>query len=250
MLRRTSISVCLAILIWLVGLPFTALGATLEVIDENCGVSQMQVMPNNIMPLTIINSMPSSNMPLAFFISGDRGWSDFDRGVGNELAEKGIVVIGLDAQEYFWKEKLPIETATEVAIVINYYLEKFNRNSFILIGYSFGACIAPFIATNLQDTLKNKLTGIYCYSPSLTGDFEIHVTGMLNIQTTNKYDVLKEMQKISSVKPTCIFGSEEDKDISEHFADAGMRVKSIPGSHHYNNDYKAVASVILNDFSQ
>ena len=53
------------------------------------------------MPLTLIPAAINENLPLAFFISGDGGWTSFDQTVCEKLAEKGIPVVGLDAQKIF-----------------------------------------------------------------------------------------------------------------------------------------------------
>lgn len=200
------------------------------------------------LPLTLIPTSDTGNLPLAFFISGDGGWSGFDQSVSAELAEKGMPVIGLDAQKYFWNEKMPKEAADEITIAIKHYMQLWNRKSFVLIGYSFGACVAPFFANNFSDPLKESLKGVYCYSPDVTGDFEIHISDMLHLQTKDKYNVPAELKQIKSINPVCIFGNEENTDLQKNFASTGTRVETLPGNHHYNNDFNAIAGIILKDF--
>jgi type IV secretory pathway VirJ component len=209
---------------------------------------QTMIEPSDNLPLTVIASPGNNNMPLAFFISGDRGWAEFDQEVSKILSQKGIAVIGLDSQKYFWKEKQPLETANDIATAVNYYLKTLNRSSFILIGYSFGACVAPFVVNNFQPSVKEKLQSVYCFSPDITGDFEIHVADMLSVQKIEKYDVLKEMGKISAFKPICVFADEEDRTVITHFKNAGLNVIELPGNHHYNNDFLSVAKIVYSNF--
>ena len=200
------------------------------------------------LPLIIIPATVKENLPIAFFISGDGGWTSFDQSVCDKLAEKGMPVIGLDAQKYFWDEKTPKKTADEIAVVMEHYLHQLNKKSFVLMGYSFGACVAPFIANNFTDSLKDNLKGIYCFSPDEIGDFEIHISDMLSIGSSGKYDVTNEIKKIKSLNPVCIFGDEEDLETRKHFTAIGTRIKLLPGSHHYNDDYTSIAALILKDF--
>ena len=200
------------------------------------------------LPLAIIPSAEKNDLPLAIFISGDGGWTSFDQSVCEKFAEKGIPMVGLDAQKYFWNEKQPGQAANEIAPAILHYMKLWNKKSFVLLGYSFGACVAPFIASNFSDPVKETLKGVYCFSPDLTGDFEIHLTDMLHMRTKDKYDVLKEMEQIKAMNPVCIFGKDEDEEIQKTFSTNGVRIETLPGNHHYNNDYSAITTIILNDF--
>lgn len=71
---------------------------------------------------------------------------------------------------------------------------------------------------------------------------------MLSFNTVRKYDVISELTKIRTVNPVCIFGDEEDSDMIHKFSESGLKIKILPGDHHYNKDSKATAETILNDF--
>lgn len=200
------------------------------------------------LPITFIPARGKEDLPLAFFISGDGGWGGFDHGVSKMLSEKGMAVIGLDAQKYFWKEKQPQQTSDDMASAIDYYLKLLNKNSFVVVGYSFGACIAPFVANNFPASIRNCVKGVYCLSPDLTGDFEIHVADMIHFKTKDKYYVPDEMEKIKPLNPVCIYGVEESKELRNHFSALGIKVETLPGNHRYEDDYKAIATIICKSF--
>jgi len=210
--------------------------------------SQRDSLYKGDLPLAIIPSAEKNDLPLAFFISGDGGWTSFDQTVCEKFAEKGIPVVGLDAQKYFWNEKQPKEVSDDLIPAIAHYMKLWNKRSFVLLGYSFGACVAPFIANNFTDPIKETLKGVYCFSPDLTGDFEIHLSDMLHLRTKDKYDVVKEMKQIKAMNPVCIFGTDEDDEIQKSFSAEEIKIEKLPGTHHYNNDYSAIATIILKDF--
>ena len=211
--------------------------------------AQLDSLYKSDLPLSIIPSPVKSNLPVAFFISGDGGWTSFDQSVCEKLAEKGIPVVGLDAQKYFWNEKQPKEVANDIVPAIAHYMKLWNRQSFTLVGYSFGACVAPFIAHNFSEETKEKLKGIYCFSPDETGDFEIHLTDMLHLARKDKYNVVNEMKQIKALKPVCIFGDEENEETQKSFSENEIRIEKLPGTHHYNSDFNAITGVILKDFT-
>lgn len=210
---------------------------------------QIDSLYKSDLPLSVIPSNVRKDLPLAFFISGDGGWTSFDQSVCDKLAEKGIPVVGLDAQKYFWNKRVPREVANDIAPAIVHYLKLWNRQSFILIGYSFGACVAPFIASNFNDQEKALLKGIYCMSPDVTGDFEIHLSDMLHLRTMEQYNVVTEMKRIQAMNPVCIFGNEEEETVRKSFDNEGIRIELLPGTHHYNSDFEAISGIILKDFA-
>jgi type IV secretory pathway VirJ component len=133
---------------------------------------------------------------MVFILSGDGGWTSFDQTLGESMAEKGMPVVGLDAQKYFWNFKTPDEAASDVAKAVQHYMQQWNKNKFILVGYSFGACVAPFIARKFSTMIKGELLGVYSLSPDELADFEIHYTDMLSIGNSNdNYNVLEEIKR-------------------------------------------------------
>jgi type IV secretory pathway VirJ component len=200
------------------------------------------------MPLVIIPSAAKDTMEMVFMISGDGGWTSFDQTLGMHFAEKGLPIVGLDAQKYFWNAKTPEESSSEIARAVMHYMQQWNKKSFILVRYSFGACVAPFIADKFTDSIKQYLKGIYCLSPDETADFEVHIADMLEFNTSEKYLVTKEMIKVKALNPVCIFGDEEDSTVRYNFSASGVKVLTIPGNHHYNNDYTGLVDNILKSY--
>lgn len=198
--------------------------------------------------LTILPVSEKNGLPMVFFLSGDGGWIKTDKEVSKILNGHGMPVIGLNSLKYFWKEKTPDGSATEFSKIIGQYMKLWNRHSFILVGYSFGASVVPFIATRLNNQLRNALKGVYCFSPEEKGDFKIRLSDFLYRKYGGKYKVLSELEKITHVKPVCAFGKGEDKNIRKNFLSSNLRIVILPGKHHYDDKFMRVASVILNDF--
>lgn len=197
------------------------------------------------LPLNILPVNKPNNLPIAFMISGDGGWTSFDQTLAEQLNESGIPVIGLDAQQYFWDKKSPEETTAMIANVVKYYSEKWNKSSFIMMGYSFGASILPFVYNRLSPPLKGELKNIYCLSPDETADFEIHLSDMLSLGGKEEYNVLGELKKIKNIKPVCFFGREEEDVNTEHYTASGAKVVLLSGGHHYDDSYQIILKTIL-----
>jgi type IV secretory pathway VirJ component len=201
------------------------------------------------LPLVVLPVPSNDTLPLLIFISGDGGWTSFDQGVSEKLVEKGFPVIGLDAQKYFWEARTPEVTAADLTKVLHHYLAAWNKKSFVLCGYSFGADVIPFMVTRLPGDLKYMMKSAVMLSPDPNGDFEIHVDDMLSFGSSHdKYNVLAEVKKASHGHVTCIFGKDEGGDSPKLFKNAGAIIKLLPGSHHYNNDFNGISNEIINSF--
>ncbi|SFD50442.1 AcvB/VirJ family lysyl-phosphatidylglycerol hydrolase [Flavobacterium phragmitis] len=218
--------------------------------QQNSLLKEQHLTPLSFeMPLTLIPTKnKNEDLPVAFLISGDGGWTSFDQSFGEALAEKGIPVIALDAQKYFWNAKTPLETANAIAKATEHYMQQWNKKTFVLVGYSFGASVVPFAAANFPESLKEKLKGVYAFSPDVKADFEIHIADMLSLESSSdNYDVISEMKKIKAYNPVCFFGTEEDSETRNRFSESGIKTIEIPGSHHFNNDYNKMAENILKE---
>jgi type IV secretory pathway VirJ component len=213
------------------------------------GTPDLKLKKDILAQLTLLPVMEDNDLPLVFFISGDGGWIKTDVEVSKLLNQHGMPVIGLNALKYFWKEKIPEESTIAFSEIIEQYLKLWHRNSFILVGYSFGAGVVPFITTRLQDPIKSLLRGIYCFSPEEKGNFKIRLSDFLYRKFGGKYNVLQELKKITLVKPVCAFGKEENTSIRKNFLSSGLRVVILPGNHHYDEKYIRVANVIIGDFT-
>jgi len=199
-------------------------------------------------PVVAIPTAIKNTLPLVFLVSGDGGWTSFDNSLAEALAAKGMPVVGLDAQKYFWNAKTPEETAIAVSRAVQHFMQQWNKKKFILAGYSFGACVVPFIADRLPASLKESLDGVYSLSPDETADFEIHISDMLNFGSSkDSYKVTDQIRKIKLLNPVCIFGLEESTKTRAHFSETGVKIITLPGDHHYNDNPTAAAIAILNE---
>ena len=198
------------------------------------------------LPLKLIPATKKSNLPVFFMISGDGGWTSFDQSFAEALAAKGVPVVGLDAQKYFWSAKTPEKTAEELSKAISHYMAQLNKDKVVLVGYSFGGSIVPFIANRLPAALKAQLAGVLAISPDVLADFEIHVADMLNFGgPRGKYNVVAEMKKAKALQPVVFFGKSEGNSIAGHFIKEGCKTVILPGNHHYGNDFHGLSEAMI-----
>jgi type IV secretory pathway VirJ component len=200
-------------------------------------------------PLIITNSKSeSSGAPIALIISGDGGWYSFEQSMADILASRGIPTIGLDSKKYFWTRKTPGETADDMAQVLNYYSKQWGRDQFILIGYSLGAEMVPFIVNRLPEEMKPKVVSTVLLSPDLNTDFEIHISDMFGIGNShNNYKVVDEIIKMQSASSLVIYGEGEKTKVPELLSGTSVKITRIPGDHHYKFNYSLIIETMKNN---
>jgi len=187
------------------------------------------------LPAVITNAKSQiKNAPVALLISGDGGWYTFEQLIADNLAKLGIPTVGLDSKKYFWKRRSPEETAGDIATILNFYSKEWGKDRFLLIGYSLGAELVPFIINRLSEEMKLKVVSSVLLSPEINTDFEIHISNMLGIgNRQNTYNVIDEIKKMQAVPTLVIFGEGEKSKIPGLLTGTSVKIRIIPGDHHY-----------------
>jgi len=194
------------------------------------------------LPLSLYNSSDTTK-PLIFYISGDGGFNKFSTSFMQKLNKQGYAVIGLDAKDYFWHKKKPQDAANAIEADINEINSKWKRQNIVLIGYSFGADVAPFMVTRFSLVLAGKINHLILLSPSSKTDFEIHVLQMLGWGSDSGESVPAEINRISV--PVAIITGDDEKDFPfNDLTITNKRLIKMPGGHHYDGNVDALCRQI------
>ncbi len=185
------------------------------------------------------------DLPMAILLSGDGGWAGLDKGVAAELAARGLPVVGLSTLKYYWRARTPEESARDLARVMRHYLAAWKRERVLLVGYSFGANVLPFIVNRLPADLRSRIAGVSLLGLDANTSFEIRVAGWLPGSSVGELPVRPEIEKLTGVATTCLYGEGERHDPCAELAGATMRAREVGKGHHFSGDYPALAEAIL-----
>ena len=200
------------------------------------------------LPLVEVAPVDNSGDTLALIISGDGGWASLDREVGDELARRGIAVVGLNSLQYFWTARQPDGMARDLARILDYYLAAWHKERVLLIGYSLGADVLPFMVSRLPVELLDKVTKLVMLGPSQQTSFEFHLSDWLGTSSHKSDRPLRpEVEKIRGPQILCLYGQAEEDSLCRDNMPADLKWKAItmPGGHHFDGNYKALADIIL-----
>lgn len=194
------------------------------------------------LPLHYTDSRDTSK-PLIVYLSGDGGMNSFSNSLIRSLNKKGYAVLALDTRDYFWQKKEPQEFATAMSQAINSYFSDKKRNSFILLGYSFGADVSPFLVTRLPPYLFAKCKQVVLLSPSVHTDFEIKILDMLDWGSKKDKNVISELNKLTT--PVLLFFGKDEDDFPINEVTIKKQVVVMEGGHHYDNNVDDLATQII-----
>jgi type IV secretory pathway VirJ component len=200
------------------------------------------------LPIVEVASSGPSSDKMAIILSGDGGWASLDRQIAGVLARNGIPVVGLDTLRYFWKRRTPEEAAGALERIIRHYGQAWGNRSVVLIGYSLGAGVLPFMANRLPKEMLDRVILIALLGPGPLVDFEFHVTNWLGRdRSSGSLPVRPEVEKLEGKKILCVYGEREKESLCSRLeARLAVRV-GFPGAHHFGGNYKEIARRILEE---
>lgn len=209
------------------------------------------------LPLTVVPVPPAAagakpvpeRAAFALLLTGDGGWAGLDQDVSAELAAKGLPVVGLSTLRYFWKERTPEETSGDVARIIRHYLAAWNKQSVVLIGYSFGADVLPFVVNRLPPDLRARVESLNLIGLSDQADFEIRVAQWLPGSSGEGRPVIPELAKQHGLPILCFYGEGESDSACPGLAGPqglpDVRSLRVGTGHHLGGRYDEIADDIL-----
>ncbi len=193
------------------------------------------------LPLREVAGQPGDT--LAILLSGDGGWAGLDKELAAALAARGITVIGWDSLRYYWTARTPDAAANDLARIITHYRSALKRNKIILLGYSFGAEVLPFLVRRLPTELKTQIEKVVLLGPGTHAHFEFKLTDWLG-GTDAGLDIKSELARLADLSVLCVHGAEERDSLCPKLEPGMGKSIALPGGHHFAGDYLGLANLI------
>ncbi|MBK6277703.1 MAG: hypothetical protein IPF57_06005 [Gammaproteobacteria bacterium] len=201
------------------------------------------------LPLIELSQPEEGGPVLAIVISGDGGWANIDKDIGNALVEEGVAVIGWNSLRYFWNARTPEVMSADLARVMEHYRSAWHKPRVLLVGFSLGADVLPFMVSRLPPALRQSLIGMVLLSPSRRVDFQFHIGNWLHSGGGRSHDLAAEIAGIQGLPVLCIYGEEDGEGLCPTLRSApAATVIGLPGDHHFDGDYATVTRLVREHF--
>jgi type IV secretory pathway VirJ component len=215
--------------------------------------NQTEAEANQRLGLPIVAVHPKSAVTdqMAVLISGDGGWADIDRKIAAGLADKGIPVVGLNALKYFLTPRTPASATKDLTRLIGHYLDTWQKKKVILIGFSLGADVLPFMAVRLPDDLHRKVILIALLAPSHQTAFEFHFSDWMGeSDPADQLPTRPEVNKLKDIPLLCFYGKAEKESLCRDRLPTNVTVIPMSGGHHFDRNYASIVKQILQALNQ
>jgi type IV secretory pathway VirJ component len=196
------------------------------------------------LPLAVLPAAASHDT-MAIVLSGDGGWRDIDRQLGETLSQAGVPTVGIDSLRYFWTRKPPKTIAADLSRIVDHFAKAWNVHHVALIGYSFGADALPAAYDLLPGREKQRVTLVSLLALSRWAEFEFDVSGWLGMDGDTSRSTLPDVAKIPAAILQCVYGADDDDSVCGELAGSGAEVIKTDGGHHFDEDYDALAGRII-----
>ena len=192
----------------------------------------------------VYSSQNKTSNTIIMILSGDGGWMEFNDALAQHFSKAGYNTLGINSRNYFWQRRTPQETTNFLVGVLKKYQLIWKNKEVVLIGYSFGADVIPFIYNRLPKKNQRQVKAIHLLSPFKTTDFRVKVSDLINLADDNKtFSVEQELIKIK-IPIICFYGEEETSKPLENLKMKNLLHKKLKGGHKYINAYETIVSSV------
>jgi type IV secretory pathway VirJ component len=200
------------------------------------------------LPLVEVPAANAATDLMGIIVTGDGGWGVTDRGIAQSLAAQGIPVVGLNSLHYFWKRRTAEVAAQDLNRILRHYSILWNRSKVIVIGYSFGADVLPFMLNRIPKASLQKIGVIAFLGLGSTADFEFHLSDWLSNRTRSDARLVRpELEKLRGRKMLCFYGTEDADALCRELDPGLAKVIALHTGHRFGKDYQPIVDAILEE---
>jgi type IV secretory pathway VirJ component len=222
-------------------------GLLLAVVSGAQSGAQPVAQPASVEDLPLLEFPADSARPyLAVFLTGDGGWADLDRQVSTRLIAAGIPVVGWNSLKYYWVQRSPEEASRDLERILGFYLAKWKKSKALLVGYSRGADVLPFLANRLPPGRLKQLRLLALLGPATSNRFAPLAAEYTHLGArAPALPLAPEVAKLRGLRILGFYGAEETDSLCKG-ADPGLlQCIQLSGGHHFGGAYARIAERIL-----
>ncbi len=198
-----------------------------------------------LLPLVERPAASGTAGPLVVLLTGDGGWANADQNVADALVARGAPVICFNMRAYLERRRDPNEVAGDVGCVAYHYLAAWKRTRFILLGYSRGADIAPFVVNRWSDSLRTKLDMVALVSMSPTANFQFHLIDLVrDVSREDDVPVAPEVAQLRGLSVICVYGADDRNTGCTRVDTTIAKPYARRGGHRLTDGFEAIADLL------
>jgi len=180
-------------------------------------------------------------------LTGSGGYEGLDVDLGRALAAQGVPLVALSSLEYFWVNRDPAGMSRDLGRILDHYLQAWHKKKAILVGYSQGADIIPFMVNRLPAAQRSRIAAIGLIGPDAKAELDMGLAGfMTNRTAAPPLPVAPEIARLTGFKVVCVYGKREKYSICPSLdPKLGVDLFTVGGGHAFQGDAPAMVERLL-----
>ncbi len=198
------------------------------------------------LPLVILEPKKITADHFVIIYSGDGGWADFTNEIAESYLAKGVPVVGMSSLQYFWKARQIHEGSHDLEEIAVHFQSKWSLKKFKLVGFSFGADVAPFLVNQMDEKVKASMEKLILLAPGHYAKFEFQLRDWLEDKDEGS-PILEQLRQIRKLPVSCAFGKEDREGVCsavESLGYSNIRAYPLNGGHHFNEDLSQMEQIL------
>ncbi len=203
--------------------------------------------PASVADLPLLEFPADSGRPyLAVVLTGDGGWADLDRQISDRLTAAGVPVVGWSSLKYYWVQRSPGEASRALDRILDFYFAKWQKSKAVLVGYSRGADVLPFLVSRLPPGRLKQIHLLALLGPATSNRFDSLATEYTHLgPRAPALPLAAEVQKLSGLRILGFYGADEADSLCKGAAPSLLKCIELSGAHHFGGNYAQIAERIL-----
>ena len=209
--------------------------------SSHSSVYGQKLQPSGKLPLLEFKSTGNSDY-YVIFLTGNGGYRKLAHSLTNYLISKNVSVLALNTKKYFWREKKPAQIACDLESLIDRYNVKWGMNKVVLVGYSMGAEVIPFVVNSMEDKHREELSDLILIGPWQKATFRINLLDYF-MEVNKGADIYTELQQMKT-KTGYIICDDNKISICHKDLEGVIDHDILTGGHHFGGDYVTLSKLI------
>ena len=181
----------------------------------------------------------------AIVLTGDGPVRGLGDKLGRTLADAGVPSAVWSSLRYYWTPRTPEEASADLDRLVRHFGGRWGRNRVVLIGYSMGADVLPFLVTRLPPETRARVAGVALLALADDAPFEFRVEQWWGDTGAPTLPTLPEVARLEGIPLLCVHGRGDVKSVCPRLAGSGVRVVELRGGHHFEGDHPRLKALVL-----
>src|SRR5213076_1492479 len=144
--------------------------------------------------------------------------------VAERLRVREIPTVGLDAAAFYRTRRTPEQSAAALEAIIREYRAKWRRDKVIVIGFSRGADVLPFMINRLPVDVRGSIIVIALLGPEPLIDFRFHPWWDIFHRREPEFPVQPEVEGLRGANVVCVHGLREKDSLCPRLDPAAFTI--------------------------